>query len=323
MNITKGMLNKELQGNYWVLKLVALLLSKTWSVWLINKLGGTNKSKDFPGLICEEVFIPSRNGNHKIRIRIFKPLNRSCKLPGMLYIHGGGYITGNPESFIDVMKRFIDTKPCVIVAPAYRLALDAPFPAAFDDCYDSLLWIKENSETLGIFPNSFIVAGHSAGGGLTAAVTLKATATKDVHVAFQMPIYPMIDDRQVTYSVSNNNAPVWNSRSNKYAWGQYLLDYNAKNLEIPPYAAAARAKDFTKLPPTITFVGDLDVFRDETMEYVDHLKKAGIPVEFELFLGCFHAFDVVSPEAKISKDAWSFLLRSYSDYMDLYIKGTN
>jgi acetyl esterase/lipase len=70
-------------------------------------------------------------------------------------------------------------------------------------------------------------------------------------------------------------------------------------------------------------VGELDPFRDETIEYVDQLKKAGIPVEFELFKGCFHAFDVVTPEAKISKDAWSFLLRAYRDYMDQYINGTN
>src|SRR5665647_940657 len=87
--------------------------------------------------------------------------------------------------------------------------------------------MKENAEMLGIIPNKFIVAGHSAGGGLAAAVTLKATDTQDVKIAFQMPIYPMIDDRQNTQSATNNNAPVWNSIANKYAWSQYLKGLKA------------------------------------------------------------------------------------------------
>ena len=314
------MLNKELQRKYWKMKLLAFMMSKSWSIRLINNFCSLRKGAGIRGLKCEEREIPGRNGSHKIRVRIFKPLNMTDKLPGMLYIHGGGYITGIPEIFLDVIKRFMEAKPCVIVSPDYRLAMDAPYPAAFDDCYDTLLWLKENSEKLGVIPNNFIVGGHSSGGGLTAAIALKARDTQDVHIAFQMPIYPMIDDRQLTLSSSNNNAPVWNSISNKYAWSQYLKDYKEKYLEISPYAAAARAKDYAKLPPTITFVGDLDLFRDETLEYVENMKKAGIPIEFKLFKGCFHAFDVIVPEAKISKDAWFFLLNAYSDYIEKYIK---
>ncbi len=319
MIVTKKMLNKELQSKYWVLKLIAFMMSKSWSVKLINKFSGNNKGADIPGLNCSEVYIPSRNGNHEIRVRIFKPLNTNEKFPAMLYIHAGGYITGSPESFLDVIKRFIEAKPCAIVCPDYRTALDAPFPAAFDDCYDTLLWLKENSEKLGAISDNFIIAGHSAGGGLTAAITLKATDTKDVQIAFQMPIYPMIDDRNLTQSSSKNNAPVWNTMSNKFAWSQYLMDFKEKKMKIPPYAAAARAKDYTKLPPTITFVGDLDLFRDETIDYVENLKKAGIPVEFKLFKGCFHAFDILIPEATISKDACMFLLNAYCDFIDKYL----
>ncbi len=320
MYITKKMLNKEFQKKYWILKLIAFMMSNYWGIKLINKFSRIRKGADIKGIDCEEIYIPGRSGNNKIRVRIFKPLNSTEKLPGMLYIHGGGYLTGIPEFFLDVMKRFIEAKPCVIVSPDYRLALEAPFPAAFDDCYDTLLWLKENSEKIGAIPNNFIVAGHSAGGGLTAAVSLKARDSEDVHIAFQMPIYPMLDDRQLTHAASNTNAPVWNSISNNYAWNQYLKDFKEKNMDIPFYAAAARANDYSKLPPAITLVGDLDLFLDETIVYVENLKNAGIPVEFKLFKGCFHAFDIIVPEAKISKDAWFFLLNSYSDYIDKYIK---
>ncbi len=320
MNSRKKMLNKELQGKYRILMFAAYILSKSFIIKLINRSAKKNTGASIPGFNCSEVFIPGRNGGPDIRTRIFKPLNVSGKLPGMLYIHGGGYITGKPESFLSVIKRFIDARPSVIVSPDYRKALDSPYPAAFEDCYDTLLWLKKNSEKLGVLPDSFIIAGHSAGGGLTAAISLKARDTGDVKIAFQMPIYPMIDDRQQTPSAINNNAPVWNSKSNEFGWNQYLRNLREQQLETPPYAAPARASDYSELPPTITFVGDLEPFRDETIEYVENLKKANIPVEFRLYKGCFHAFEQMVPEAKISKDAWAFVLKAYSDYIDKYIK---
>lgn len=320
MDVSKNIINKELRGKFWLLKLLAFLISKSWSIKLINKFINRNKGADIPGLNCEERYILSRNGSHKIRVRIFKPLVMNDKLPGMLYLHSGGYITGSPEFFSDVIKRFIEVKPCVIVAPAYRSAMDAAYHAVFDDCYDTLLWLKDNAEKLGIIADSFIVAGHSAGGGLTAAIALKARDTKDVNIAFQMPVYPMIDDRQLTKSASYNKSPVWNSISNKYAWNKYLRGYKEKNLEIPSYAAPARVKDYTGLPPAITIVGELDNFRDETVEYVENLKKADIPVQFKIFKGCFHAFEIIIPEAKISMEAWRFILGAFSDYIDKYIK---
>lgn len=319
MKVTKKMLNEELQWKYWPLKFTAFFMSKTWAVNLINMFEDKVEGATIPELNCEERYIPSKNGGPDIRMRIYKPLNSTEKLPGMLYIHGGGYITGSPDSFLNLTKRFLIAEPCVMVAPDYRRALEFPYPAAFDDCYDTLLWMKENAEMLGVIPNKFIVAGHSAGGGLAAAVTLKATDTQEVKIAFQMPIYPMIDDRQNTPSASNNNAPVWNSIANKYAWEHYLKGLNEKKVEIPPYAAAARATDYSKLPPTITFVGEMEPFRDETIEYIENLKKAGVPTEFRIFKGCFHAFEVLVPEATISKEAWAFVFKSYSDFMNKYI----
>jgi acetyl esterase/lipase len=319
MKVTKKMLNVELQWKYWPLKISAFIMSKTWAINLINLFEKKAVGATIPDLNCDECYIPSRSGGPDIRVRIFKPLNSAEKLPGMLYLHGGGYVMGSPDSFLNITKRFILAEPCVMVAPDYRRALESPYPAAFDDCYDTLLWMNDNAEMLGVIPDKFVVTGHSAGGGLAAAVTLKATDTQDVKIAFQMPIYPMIDDRQNTPSATNNNAPVWNSIANKYAWSKYLRGLNEKNAEIPLYAAAARATDYSRLPPTITFVGELEPFRDETMEYVENLKRAGVPTEFKLFKGCFHAFEVLAPEAKISKEAWAFVFRSYSEYMNKYI----
>lgn len=323
MRVTKEMHHKELQPNYALMKLSSRLLMNSVGVRLLNANSARSKGKNIEGLHCEERYIPSRNGGPEIRVRIFKPCHHVGNLPGMLYIHGGGLIMGNPEDYLAIFKNYIDAKPCIIIAPDYRKAFDAPYPAPFNDCYDTLLWMNENTASLGIIPDKLIVAGHSAGGGIAAAVTLKATDTQDVKLAFQIPIYPMLDDRQDTESARNNNSAGWNSNANKMGWSAYLRDLHVQRKEIPAYAAPARAKDYSQLPPAITFVGDLEPFRDETIAYVENLKQAAVPVTFRLFEGCYHAFEVMFPKLEISKEAWAFLLTSYSDHVDKYIYSKN
>lgn len=318
MIVTKDMLNEGLRGKYWALKFVAFMVSKIWGIRLMNFFTRFLRGKNIKGLHCEERSIPSRNGGPDIRVRIFKPIESKGSLPGMLYIHGGGYIVGNPEFALSNIEEFMDARDCVIVAPDYRKSLDAPYPAAINDCYDTLLWMKENATAMGVTFDRFIVAGHSAGGGLTAAVTLKARDTKEVSIAFHMPIYPMIDDRQITESAKDIDAPVWDTSTNNVGWNLYLKDLKSHGMEIPPYAAPARNADYTDFPPAITFVGDMEPFRDETIAYVENLKKAGVPVEFELYKGCFHGFETIVPEAGISKTATRFLLESFGSYVDKY-----
>jgi acetyl esterase/lipase len=288
-------------------------------VLFLNSLNVLRSGKNIDGLHNEELYIPSKNGGPDIRLRIYKPLNHEGELPGMLFLHGGGLVLGIPELSHDNIEDYIATKPCVIVAPDYRKAYTAPYPAAFNDCYDALLWMNANAKLLGIIPNKLIVAGHSAGGGLAAAVSLKATDTQEVKIAFQIPIYPMLDDRQNSESAVNNNSASWNSKANKLGWSAYLRELNEQGATIPPYAAAARANDYTKLPPTITFFGDLEPFKDETITYVENLRKVGIPVAFRLFEGCYHSFEKVRPNLKISKEAQSFLLNSYNEYVERYV----
>lgn len=319
MKVTKEMHHKELQPNYAIMKISSRLLMNKTGVRLLNYFSARNKGKNIEGLDCEERYITGKTSGSSIRIRIFKPLNYTGTLPGMLYIHGGGMVLGNPEDYLTVIKRFIDTKPCVIIAPDYNKAFDAPYPAAFNDCYDTLLWMNENTKALNIIPDKLIVAGHSAGGGLAAAVTLKARDTKEVKIAFQMPIYPMLDDRQNTESAIDNDSAGWNARSSKMGWTAYLGKLLKSGAEIPAYAAAARAQNYAQLPPTITFVGDLEPFRDETIQYIENLKIEGIPVTFKLYEGCYHAFEIMAPDLEISKDAWAFLLNAYSNYVDKYV----
>lgn len=312
------MYDKELHAQYRSLIFISYLMTKTWGIPIVNRLFGVAKGKNIKRLRCEERFIPSKSGGPDIRVRIFRP-NTDEILPAMLYNHGGGYFLGVPEVALDKIKAYIKKRPCVIVAPDYRKAIKHPFPAGFNDCYDTLLWMKENARSLGIRSDKFVVAGHSAGGGLTASVTLKACDTGDVNIAFQMPIYPMIDHRQNTESAQamNKGVPCWNAKNNAFGWKMYLQNIEG---EVPVYASAALSTNYKHLPPTITFVGALEPFKDETINYVEALKKENIPVKFDIFEKAYHAFESLVPQASISKRANQFQFDAWAEYYDKYLK---
>lgn len=320
MKLEKHMVDEGLQPMFTSMKWVASLIRTKWGVTLINRLTGLAAGKKIPGIQSDEHYIPGEHDAPPLRVRVFTPKDASGPLPALFYFHGGGYILGNPEIALDIIKRFIDTRPCIVIAPDYRKAMKHPYPAAFNDCYNTLLWAKQNAGTLGIIPEKFIVAGHSAGGGLTAAVTLKARDTREVDIAFQMPIYPMIDDRQATASSQITEAPNWDARNNAFAWNLYLKSLHETGAPIPAYAAPARNEDYSSFPPTITFVGDLEPFRDETIAYAEALQKAGVPNTFRIFKRCFHGFDIVGDKAPIAREAIGFTYQSFAEYYDTYVK---
>ncbi|MDP4095236.1 alpha/beta hydrolase [Paenibacillus sp. P96] len=240
----------------------------------------------------------------EIPVNIYEPTKKNQdQLPAVLWMHGGGFVFGLSPVDDGLCETLVKTADCVVVSVDYRLAPEHPYPAAIEDCYEALLWMSEASEELNIDLSRLAIAGQSAGGGLTAALSLMARDKGGPAIAFQMPLYPMIDDRHTTpssYEIADE-VPVWNRSHSLAAWNLYLGEHATG--DISPYAAPARAQNLAGLPPTYTCVGQLDPFRDETIEYVTRLAQAGVNVEFHLYPGCFHGFDVMVPTAEVSERA--------------------
>ncbi|MFF2533788.1 alpha/beta hydrolase [Brevibacillus sp. NPDC058079] len=245
--------------------------------------------------------------------KIYEPVQRTgSKLPAMLWIHGGGYVMGHPDMDDALCERFVQAANCVVVSVDYRLAPEHPYPAAIHDCYAGLTWMTDEAESLGIDLERVAIAGASGGGGLTAALALMARDKGGPALIFQMPLYPMIDNRNRTassYEIEAENA-TWNRTNNLAAWSMYLGE-GAADSQVFAYAVPSRAENLAGLPPTYTCVGQLDLFRDETIEYVARLAQAGVDVEFHLYPGCYHCFEVFVPEAEVSQRA----SQSYVDAM--------
>ena len=252
-----------------------------------------------------------------IKLLIFQPTKAkkvASKTPGILWIHGGGYAVGMAEmAYFSRPLALVKKYGAVVVCVNYRLSIRAPYPAALEDCYSALCWMKEHVSELGVSPNQLMVGGESAGGGLTAALCMYAIDKGDVKIAYQMPLYPMLDDRDAESSV-DNHSPGWNTRRNHAAWKLYLKGLD----EIPAYAAPARRVDHTGLPPAYTFVGDIEPFYCETLTYIENLSKAGIPAKVDVYPNWFHAYDMFFPWREISKKAIAEFERQYLYAVDHY-----
>ncbi|QSX08248.1 alpha/beta hydrolase fold domain-containing protein [Alkalibacter rhizosphaerae] len=317
MKMDWNSVDEELKRRGKIFQIISKIVFTKWGFPLLNKLSSKRPAvKNNSTMLVEQQWIQRKDGE-KIRICIYRPAKEEKNMPGLLWLHGGGYILGSPEQGAAMAMRFMERCPCVVVAPEYRLSLNAPYPAALEDAYDSLLWMKKNAHLLGIRDDQLMVGGDSAGGGLTAALSLYARDRGEVSIAFQMPLYPMLDDRRITESSGFEDTPVWNAKANKICWEVYLKNYQVAS-DIPCYAAPSRATDFSGLPPTATFVGELEPFRDETIQYVESLRSAGVSVDFALYKGCYHAFEQMCPKAAVSKTAISRLLDSYEDAVAHY-----
>ena len=246
-----------------------------------------------------EQYITGKNGIKDIGVRIYKPVNNNEIQPCLLWIHGGGYIAGFPKMNEGLCIRFVTEAKCVVVSVDYHLAPEYQYPTQIEDCYSALQWIYDNAGELNIDRECIAVAGASAGGGLTAALSLLARDRGGPKLIFQMPIYPMIDNRcDAPSSLEMQDRIAWNGDGNKFAWSLYLGDMvNAD--DVPPYAAAARAADYKGLPATFTWIGELHPLRDETIEYVARLSHAGVPVEFHLYPGCYHSSEASAVRTRI------------------------
>jgi acetyl esterase/lipase len=231
-----------------------------------------------------------------VPVLIFTPDHRSASHPGVLWIHGGGYVVGSPEFEALGSGRLARELGAVVVSPDYRLAPEDPFPAGLDDCMAVLRWMRANADELGFDANRIAVVGASAGGGMAAAVAQRSH-DEGIPLRAQALAYPMLDDRSTLQSDHAGRGHfAWTPASNLFGWTSYL-GRPPRMADAPDYAAPARRTDLTGLPPAWVGVGDLDVFHDENVAYAERLRECGVPCELVTVPGMYHGADAVRPNA--------------------------
>lgn len=258
---------------------------------------------DYPNLRVCERHVPGPAGAPDVRILLYQPMQAAQPTPGLLWLHGGGYVSGSVDTE-DIRARAMAAElSCVMVSVDYRLAPETPFPGPIEDCYAALCWLHANAKELGVDASRLAVGGGSAGGGLAAALALLARDRGEVPLVFQLLIAPMLDDRTVTLDPPHSYTGefIWLRESNRFGWTA-LLNQEPGSEGISPYAAAARAENLAQLPPAFIAVGALDLFVEEDMAYAQRLIRAGVPTELHVYPGVYHGFQMVS-NARVTQAA--------------------
>ncbi len=253
--------------------------------------------------------------NHRIgpaRIRIYRPLNGASGA-GLLWMHGGGFVVGAAVQDDGICSRYARDLGLVVVSVEYHLAPEHPFPAALDDCFAAWRWMQDNGE-LGIDPTRIAIGGMSAGGGLAACLAQRIYDSGTIQPAAQILFYPMLDDRTAANrDLDQIKHPLWNNQNNRGGWSAYL-GHDPGHPNEPEYAVASRREDLSGLPPAWIGVGDNDLFFDENRVYAERLNSASVCCDLHLVPMAPHGFQVVVPQAQVSRDFYDqnykFLVRT-------------
>lgn len=271
----------------------------------------------------QQIDITCEDG-YRLKLLVYRSEDTSDSLAtGVLWIHGGGHITGmaSMAGMMGMGPLLVKNHSCVVISPEYRLGRKGRYPNALNDCYAALKYMATHCDELGIRSDQIFVGGESAGGGLCAALCMLARDRGEVSIAFQMPLYPMIDDRDTESSRDNHNK-VWNTRLNHFGWKTHLGElYGTDN--VPSYAAPARQTDYGNLPPAYTFICTAEPFYCETLSFVENLQKAGVEVKYDVYEGLYHAFDMLSPRKDASKEAISKFEEAFKYARGHYFKAND
>jgi acetyl esterase len=259
-------------------------------------------------LAVNDCVVPGPEGAPDVRVRCYAPADHAAPLPGLLYIHGGGFVVGSIDGEDARAREIAASAEAVVLSVEYRLAPENPFPAGLHDCYAVLTYLAKDAAELGVDPARIGVAGASAGGGLAAATALLARDRGGPELCMQYLGIPELDDRLETESMrAYTDTPVWNRPNAALSWEYYLGGQ-------PPtaYAAPARAADLTGLPPAYVDVCEFDPLRDEGISYAQRLVQAGVSAELHLYPGTFHGSSLIANAAvaqRMSRDALAAIRR--------------
>jgi acetyl esterase/lipase len=268
---------------------------------MMMELGRANRQEPPPEVEVTEVIVPSPSGSPDVRVVLSRPRARSASAPGILHIHGGGYVMGAPEMSVATCAAYALSLGATVASVDYRLAPETPHPGPVEDCYAALVWLHAEAGRLGVDPARIAVTGESAGGGLAAATVLLARDRGQVPVRFQHLVFPMLDDRTTAHPEPSPYLGqfVWTPESNLFGWTS-LLGQAPGGADVSPYAAAARATNLGGLPATYIICGALDLFLEEDMDYARRLIRAGVQTELHIYPGAPHGFMFVE-DAQVTR----------------------
>lgn len=216
----------------------------------------------------------------------------------VLFVHGGGGVSASVAQYDKIVSNYVAQSGVSFFSLDYELAPEVAGAVQALQVFEALLWLKENASQFGVDPQRIVLMGDSGGGGIAASAAILAR-DRGVHLAGQILVYPMLDDR--TAEAIAATAPFLSiTASEMQLLWRARIPVGASQL---PQYSPARLTDFRGMPPTYLDVGELDLFCLEGLVWTTQLAAAGVPVEFHLYSGVNHGFELLAPESGVARQA--------------------
>lgn len=256
---------------------------------------------------------------------------RRADRPLILFSHGGGYLFRTAYYEAAHMQMIANTTQSLVAVPRYRLSSEKPFPAALLDSYSALDYLYNNAAEYRIDQDHIFLWGESAGGNLAAGLALYNRDHYDFPIAAQILFAPMLDYRTGTdkspYKSTVAGEVTWTAKSNAFAWSQFGNPDEVAKMGPDPrkkmisktdymgYFSPVMAQDKSRLPATYIFVGDIDLFAQESVSYANDLLNANVPVDLNVSEGLFHWFDRASADAERTSEYYDSIFSYFKRHL--------
>jgi len=262
-------------------------------------MAGMLDPTDLPIGKVEDSTFPGPAGD--VPIRVYTPTGASGTLPLLLFFHGGGFVIGDLDTHDALCRSFAEGAKAKVIAVHYRLAPEAPFPAAVEDCAAALDWVVANAGSLGIDAARIAVAGDSAGGNLSAVVSQIARDKGGPALKLQLLIYPATDARRGYPSYEENGVGYF-LENETIDW--FFSHYVPGGTEATdPRFSPLLASSHEGLAPAYIITAGYDPLRDEGKAYAEKLEAAGVPVTYVNYEGTIHGFFNMQAVSGLSREA--------------------
>jgi len=234
------------------------------------------------------VFAPGPEG--PIAIRAYRPQGTQSGdvLPALVYFHGGGFVIGDLDTHDVVCRQLANGAGCAVFSVDYRLAPEARFPAAVEDCVAATQWVAAQAKALAIDPARIAVGGDSAGGNLAAVIALTAREAGGPALCYQLLVYPATDQCMGFPSIDRNGEGYLLTKKAMEYFRNHYLPNESKWLDWR--ASPFLAKTLAGLPPAYVLTAGFDPLVDEGHAYAERLAKEGVATEYKEYPDMVHGF---------------------------------
>jgi acetyl esterase len=251
------------------------------------------------GVTTRDLAYPTGQGTQ--RARLYVPAELASGSPGILYIHGGGFMACDIDTHDVFCRRLALGARARVVSIEYRLAPEHPWPAAFDDALAAYRWLLTQAPELGIDASRLAVAGESAGGHLSALLGQVLRTSKRPPV-LQALIYPALD--------STCSLPSHRELGEGWLLTTEMIDvfYSAYFAAHPEERSSPRgsplfAESVAGTPPALVYTAGFDPLKDEGFAYAERLRREGVSVRHHRFGPLIHGFITMTgavPAARVA-----------------------